>query len=65
MIFIMFKMKYLINKMQCNTLSQQVWWLDGKGGCLYLRSQGIKPYKLVFVVNNGKFIKIFLCSSLK
>ncbi len=24
-------MKYLINKMQCNILSHQVGWLDGKG----------------------------------
>jgi hypothetical protein len=36
--FVMFKMKYLINKMQCNTLSQQVWWLDGRG--VYLHPRG-------------------------
>ncbi len=40
----MFKMQYLINKMQCNTLSQQVWWLDVRGDYLHLRGQGIKPW---------------------
>ncbi len=40
----MFKMKYLINEMQCNTLSQ-VWWLDGRGVCLHLKGQKIKPHK--------------------
>ncbi len=29
-IFVMFKMKYLINRMQYNILSQQVGWFDGK-----------------------------------
>jgi hypothetical protein len=38
-------MKYLINKMQCNSLSQQVWWFDGINVCLHPRSQGIKSYK--------------------
>jgi hypothetical protein len=33
---VMFKMKYLISKMQYNTLSQQVWWLYGRN---------IKPHK--------------------
>jgi len=28
-VFVMFKVKHLINKMQWNTLSQQVGWLDG------------------------------------
>ncbi len=41
----MFKMKYLINKMQCNTLSQ-VWWFDGRGVCLHPKGQRIKPHKL-------------------
>jgi hypothetical protein len=44
-VFVIFKMKYLINKMQCNTLSWQVWWFDGKGVCLHIRCQGIKPHK--------------------
>jgi hypothetical protein len=35
-------MKYLINKMQCYTLSQQVWWFDGRGVCFHPRVQGIK-----------------------
>jgi hypothetical protein len=41
----MFKMKYLINKMQYNTLSQQVWWLDGKGVCLHPIGEGIQLHK--------------------
>jgi len=41
----MFKRKYLINKMQCNTLSQQVWWLDGRGAYFHPKGQGFKPYK--------------------
>ncbi len=35
-----FKMKYLINKMQCNSLSEQVWWLDHRGVCLHPKGQG-------------------------
>jgi hypothetical protein len=38
-------MKYLINKMQCNTLSQQMWLLDGKGVFFHPRGQGIKLHK--------------------
>jgi hypothetical protein len=34
-VFIMFKKKYFINKMQCNILSQQVGWFDGRGVCLH------------------------------
>ncbi len=41
----MFKMKYLTNRMQCNTLSQQMWWLHGRGVCLHPRGQGIKIHK--------------------
>ncbi len=33
-------MKYLINKMQCNILSQQVGWLDSKGVCLQSKGKG-------------------------
>jgi hypothetical protein len=43
--FVMFKMKYLINKMQCNILSQQVKWFDNMGVCLHFKDQGIKPHK--------------------
>jgi len=39
MFFVMFKIKYLINRMQCNILSQQVRWLDGKGVCFYPKGQ--------------------------
>ncbi len=41
----MFKMKYLINRMQCNTLSQQMWWFDGKGVYFHFGGQGIKFHK--------------------
>jgi glucan-binding YG repeat protein len=41
----MFKMKYLINKMQCNILSQQVGWVDGGGVYFHFKSQGIKFHK--------------------
>jgi len=34
-------MKYLINKMLCNILSQQVEWLDGKGVYPQSKGQGI------------------------
>jgi len=44
-VFIMFKMKYLIYKMQCNTLSQQVGWFDGGGVCFHFKGQGIKFHK--------------------
>jgi hypothetical protein len=44
-VFIMFKIKYLINKMQCNTLSQQVWWFDGKGVYMHVRGQKVKFHK--------------------
>ncbi len=39
----MFKMKYLINRMECNILSQQVNWFDGKDVCLHSKGQRIKP----------------------
>jgi hypothetical protein len=31
----MFKIKYLINIVQCNILLQQVGWFDGRGVCLH------------------------------
>jgi hypothetical protein len=33
-------MKYLINRMHYNTLSQKVWWFDGRGVCLHLEVKG-------------------------
>ncbi len=42
----MFKMKYLINKMQCNILSQQVGWFDGRVVCLHSKGQRIKLHNL-------------------
>ncbi len=50
----MFKIKYMINTMQCNTLSQQMWWFDDKGVCLHPKGKGINLTNGVFVVNNGK-----------
>jgi len=44
-VFVMLKIKYFISIMQCNTLSQQVWWFDDKGVYLHCRCQGIKPHK--------------------
>ncbi len=44
-VFVMFKIKYLVNRMQCNTLLQQLWWVDGKGVCLHPKGQGSKPHK--------------------
>jgi hypothetical protein len=44
-VFVMFEMKYLIDKMQCNILSQQVGWLDGRNVCLHSKGQGIKLHK--------------------
>ncbi len=41
----MFKIKYFINKTQCNTLSKQVWWLDGKSVYLHLKGRGMKLHK--------------------
>ncbi len=38
-------MKYLINRMLCNTLSQQVWSFDGKGVYLHPKGQNIKLHK--------------------
>jgi hypothetical protein len=41
----MFKMKYLINRMQCKILSQQMGWLDGTGVGLHSQGQGIKLHR--------------------
>jgi len=43
--FVMFKMKYLINKMQCNIKSKQVWWLDVKVFYPHFINQWIKLHK--------------------
>jgi len=47
MFFVMFKMKHLINRMQCNTLSQYMWWFDGKGVYFHPKGLRIKPHKMV------------------
>jgi hypothetical protein len=56
-VFVMFKMKYSINTMQCNILSQQVGWLDGRGVCFHPKVKGSNLTIGVCMVNNGKFIK--------
>ncbi len=53
-------MKYLINRMQCNILSQQVGWLDGKDVGPRSKGQGIKPHGVLCVVNNGMLIEYFV-----
>jgi hypothetical protein len=53
----MFKMKYLINKMQCNTLSQQVWWLNNRGVTFHPKGQVLNLTNGVFMINSGKSIK--------
>jgi hypothetical protein len=40
-----FKVKYLINRMHCNILSQQVGWFDGRGVCFHFKGHKIKPHK--------------------
>jgi hypothetical protein len=43
--FCNFKMKYFINRMNCNILSQQMTWFDGRGVCFHFKGQAIKPLK--------------------
>ncbi len=38
-------MKYLLNKMQCHILSQQLGWLDGKGVYFHFKGERIKSHK--------------------
>ncbi len=38
-------MKYLINKMYCNILPQEVGWLDVKSVCFQSKGQGMKPHE--------------------
>jgi hypothetical protein len=52
----MFKMKYLINRMECNKLSQQVEWLDGKGVCPQM-SRDQTSWVMLCVVNNEMLTK--------
>jgi hypothetical protein len=33
------------NVLQCNTLSQQMWWFDGRGVLFHLKGQGMKFHK--------------------
>jgi hypothetical protein len=44
-VFVTFKMKYLINIMQYNILSQQMCWFDGRDVYFHLKVQGIKLHK--------------------
>jgi hypothetical protein len=52
-------MKYLINRMQCHTILQQMWRLDGKGVYLHPKSQRSNLTNGVFVVNSDKLIEYF------
>jgi hypothetical protein len=52
----MFKMKYLINKMQCNILSQQVGGLMVGAFASILKVKRSNLTSGVCVVNNGKLI---------
>jgi hypothetical protein len=56
-ILIIFLMKYLINRMQCNILSQQMGWLNGKGVCFILKVKALNFTTGVCMVNNGKLTK--------
>jgi hypothetical protein len=55
----MLKMKYLINRMECNTLLQQVWWIDGRGVYLHFKGQRIKLHKWC-VINSNKLLEYSL-----
>jgi len=61
----MSKMKYLINRMQCNTLSQQVWRLDSRVFASILKVKGSNFTNGVFVVNIGKLTEYFPMSFLR
>ncbi len=50
-------MKYSINRMQCNILSQQMGWLNGKGVCFILKVKALNFTSGVCMVNNGKLTK--------
>jgi len=55
----MFKMKYLISRLQCNTLLQQVWWFDGRVLTSILKVKGLNFTNGVFVIISGKLTKYF------
>ncbi len=48
-------MMYLTNRMQCNTLSQQMWWF-----VYILKVKGSNFTNGAFVVNNDKLTKYSL-----
>ncbi len=56
-VFVMFKMKYLINKMQCNILSQQVGWFDSRGVYFHPKNLSDQTSQMVCAVNSGKLIE--------
>jgi hypothetical protein len=55
----MFKMKYLINIMQCNTLSQKFGGLMVGLFASILKVKGWNFTNVVFVVNSGKLTEYF------
>jgi hypothetical protein len=55
-VFVMLKMRNLINKMQCNILSEQMGCFDGKMFASILKLKGSNFTSHLWVVNNGKLI---------
>jgi hypothetical protein len=56
-VFVMFKMKYLINRMQCNILSQQMGWLDVRVFVSIIKIKGSNLSNGVYVANSGELIE--------
>jgi len=59
-VFVMFKMKHLINRMQCSRLSQKCGGLMVRVFVSILKVNGSNLINGVFVVNNGKLTKYSL-----
>jgi hypothetical protein len=55
----MFRMKYLINRMQCNTLSQKFGGLMVGLFASILKVKGWNFTNRVFVINSGKLTEYF------
>jgi hypothetical protein len=50
-------MKYLINRMQCNILSQQMGWLDVRVFVSIIKIKGSNLSNGVYVANSGELIE--------
>ncbi len=55
----MYKMKYLISKMQCNLISQQMWCLDANVVSSILEVKGSNLINGVFIVNSYMLTEYF------